>query len=96
MQKISINGRELPCRMTMGALRRFKAESGKEVSEIGSEVSEIGTLLWACVASACKADGIEFGMSVDDFADLVDLETINQFAASMTSAGGDNSQKKMA
>ena len=29
--------------------------------------------------SACKADGVEFGVSLDDFCDLVDVSTLSEF-----------------
>lgn len=89
MQKIEVNGKSYPMRMTMGALRRFKAETGKDVSEIGNDLSAVGVLLWACVASACKADGIEFSMDCDTFADFLSMEDVNAFASSIT-----NEQKK--
>lgn len=28
--------------------------------------------LWCCTASACNADGVEFGMGLEDFADRLD------------------------
>ena len=80
MQKIEINGKSYPCRMTMGALRRFKNETGKEINDIGTDISLVGTLMWACVSSACKADGVVFDMDIDTFADMVDLDKINEFA----------------
>lgn len=42
MKKITIKGKEYPCRITMGAMVRFKRESGKDVSEISkSDVSDL-------------------------------------------------------
>lgn len=80
MQKITIKGKEYPCRMTMGAMRRFKNETGKEVSDMGGDISLMGVLLWACVASACRADGVEFTDTVDDFTDKVEMDDLTQFA----------------
>ena len=80
MQKIIINDKEYPCQMTMGAVRRFKNETGKEVSEIGgSDVSDLVTLIWCCVVSACNAKDIPFDMDLEKFADSMDLQTVNQF-----------------
>lgn len=75
MKTITINGKEYPCRVTMGALLRFQRETGKDASQIGqNDVSDLITLLWCCVVSASKADGVEFSMSVLDFADRLDPE----------------------
>ena len=55
MNKIRIGGKEYPCQMTMGALLRFKKETGREVTEVkGDSISDMITLLWCCVASVCK------------------------------------------
>ena len=48
--EITVNGKAYPCRQTMGAMLRFKRESGKEVTEIKGEVSDLCTYLWCCVA----------------------------------------------
>ena len=34
MKKIKIKGQEYPCRVTMGAMVRFKRESGKDIREV--------------------------------------------------------------
>ena len=39
MKKIQVYGKEYPMRMTMGAMRRFKQETGMEVSEMTTEAS---------------------------------------------------------
>lgn len=36
--EIKIDGKEYPCRQTMGAMLRFKQETGKEVTEIGGQL----------------------------------------------------------
>ena len=52
--EVRINGRVYPCRMTMGAMLRYRRLTGKEVSEMeGGSVSELATLLYCCTASAC-------------------------------------------
>lgn len=83
--------KEYPCRMTMGALLRFKHETGKDVSEMGDSVSDMAILIWCCVVSACNADGVEFGLSAEDFADRIDPEEMKAFGATMTA---DASAKK--
>lgn len=77
--KIKIDGKEYPCRQTMGAMLRFKQETGKEVTEIGGNLSDICTYLFCCVASACKKDNVSFDMSLMDFADSITPDDLNQW-----------------
>ena len=97
MKRISIKGKEYPCRITMGALLRFKRETGKDASELGeTDVADLITLLWCCVASASKADGVEFGLGLMDFADRIEPTTFTGFYASMSEeaqASGDTEKK---
>lgn len=75
---ITINGKTYPYRQTMGALLRFKRETGKEISEISNgNMSDAITFLWCCVASACKHDNVEFDLTLIDFADSLNAEDIN-------------------
>ena len=67
---IKVKGKELPCRVTMGALLRFKHLTGMEVSELkDSDVEGVLMFVYCCVASACNADGVELGMDAETFAD---------------------------
>lgn len=72
--EVTINGKAYPCRQTMGAMLRFKQETGKEVTEIDGGLSDMCTFLWCCIASACKADGVDFDMSLMEFADSLTPE----------------------
>lgn len=78
--EIMIDGKAYPCRQTMGAMLRFKKETGKEVTEIGDDsLSDMCTYLFCCTASACKKDGVKFDMSLMDFADSITPEDLNQW-----------------
>ena len=62
MKEITINvdGQKYPCRPTMGAMLRFKKETGREVTEMkGDSLTDICTYLWCCVKSASSADRID-------------------------------------
>ena len=92
--RISVGGRDYPCRATMGALLRFKRETGKEVSEIGAgDVSELLTYLWCCVCSACAADGVTFDLSLEEFADLCPMDAFKDWSAALAS-GSASAEKK--
>lgn len=93
MKRIQINGKEYPVRMTMGALLRFKRETGKDVSEVKStDVADMVILMWCCVASACKADGVDFSLSLDEFADSLDPASLKLLEEE--SQDGPESEKK--
>ncbi len=80
MKKIELNGKEFPCRVTMGAMVRFKRESGKDVSQMSqTDISELVLFLWCCVSSACSADGVEFAFTFEQFADCLEPQEITGF-----------------
>lgn len=88
---VNINGKAYPCRMTMGAMRRFKQITGKDVTKLQDDVDDMTTLLYCCIASACNADKVEFGISLDDFADSISPADIAVWQAAMaepTAEGG--------
>lgn len=82
--EVTINGVAYPCRPTMGAMLRFKKETGKEVTEITSNsLTDLCTYLYCCVASASAADGVDFKMSLMDFADALNPEEMTAWATQM-------------
>ena len=92
MKKITIvtsDGKEWPCRVTMGAMRRYKTETGEDVSKM-SGASDMATFLWCCVKSACNADGVDMDMSCDDFCDRLGPDEINK----VTDLMGDEKKTK--
>lgn len=90
---IEICGKEYPCRMTMGAMRRFRRMAGKEVSDIGGDLSEVGTLMYCCTASACHADGVELPYDEETFCDHLDMEQVAAFTETLE-AGNAEAKKK--
>lgn len=92
MTKIQIKGIEYPCRVTMGAMLRYKRESGEDISKLKDDNMEALVLfLWCCVKSACNADGVDFLYNVDEFADALSPQELNLFIA-----GVNNVEKKTA
>ncbi len=77
--QIMIGGKAYPCRQTMGAMLRFKKETGKEVTEVGGSLSDMCAYLYCCTASACKHDGVDFDMSLMDFADSLTPEDLTKW-----------------
>lgn len=77
--KLTFCGTEYPFRLTMGAMLRFKRQTGKEVAEISNgDLESMVALVWCCVSAACHADGVEFGTDFETFADKL---TPDEFAA---------------
>lgn len=88
--KITINGNEYPCRITMGAMLRFKRETGRDVSQMADDdVADMVTFLWCCIASACHADGVPFDIALMDFADMLGPDSIREFYDGMDAAHPD-------
>ena len=73
--KVRIDGIDYPCRSMMGAMLRYKRETGSDISEMkAGQIVEAVTWIWCCVAASCVADGIEFTLSLQDFADRVSAD----------------------
>lgn len=82
--EISINGVAYPCSPTMGAMLRFKQQTGREINQIDtSSFSDLCTYLWCCVASAAKREGKPFDMSLMDFADNLSPEDMAAWSESI-------------
>lgn len=81
--EVTINGVAYPCRPTMGAMLRFKKETGKEITELSDSLTELCAYLYCCVASACAADKVPFSMDLMEFADALSPEDLNAWAESV-------------
>lgn len=95
--EITVNGEVFPCHTTMGAMLRFKRETGKEVSEITEwGLSDLCTFMWCCVASASRHEGKDFSLSLMDFADSISPEELSDWAASSADIqkGTEDTQEK--
>lgn len=83
--EITINGEAYPCRPTMGAMLRFKKETGKEVTAIeATSFTDLCTYLWCCIVSASKHDGKQFDMSLMDFADSITQDDMAEWVESVS------------
>lgn len=95
---IVIDGKKYPCRPTMGAMLDFKEETGKEVTEIDGGITDMFTYLYCCIKSACRRDGIEFGLSRTEFADSITPDDMAKWTAMLDDgtapSDGDSSKKK--
>lgn len=81
---VTIDGREYPAAMTNGALLRFSEMTGHDFgAESASVMRDNVALVYACVESGCRRRGMEFGMSLMDFADATTPGELASFASAM-------------
>lgn len=93
--EVTVRGVSYPCRPTMGAMLRFKKETGKDITEIQSDsFADLCVYLYCCVASASAADGVEFNMSLMEFADALDPETMSDWVEQIQAPQTDTDEKK--
>lgn len=91
--EITVNGKAYPCSPTMGAMLRFKQETGREITEIKPDsFTDLCTYLWCCVMSASKREGIQFDMPLLDFADGITPDDMAEWneAISATAKNGED------
>lgn len=87
--KVTIKGKEYPARITMGAMLRFRRETGHDVSDMKyDDLADLITFIWCCVASECNAEKVEFGYSLMDFADMLDTSLITTFSNEIKKEAG--------
>lgn len=78
----------------MGAFLQFKRETGKEVTEMTDSLTEQVTFLYCCIASAARADKKTFAYTLEEFADHVSLEDMQQWqSATQTEETGGGAKK---
>ena len=80
--EVIINGVAYPCSPTMGAMLRFKQETGREITEMDPKsFTDLCTYLWCCVVSASKREGRAFDLSLIclfDFTDNISPDEMNR------------------
>ena len=81
---INVGGRELPCRLSMGAMLLFKRNLQKDVSDMdANNIEELLMFMWCCVVAACKADGVEFDVDFETFCCLITPDDVSAWNAAM-------------
>lgn len=70
----------------MGALLRFKRETGKDFDKVDlADIELILFFFWCCVKSACAVDGVEFNVPAEIFPDMLSAEDFAAFAQQLAS-----------
>lgn len=81
--KIILQGKEYPCRITLGAMIQFKREVGHDVSQMSGDMEEMAIFVHCCIARACRADGVAFDMDFDSFVDALTPADLQAFYTGM-------------
>lgn len=75
-KKVRIQGNEYPCALTIGVLKRFKDETGKELDDI-KDMFSICTLVFMAATASCKKEKKVFPWdSAEELMDDVELSEI--------------------
>ena len=89
VMRITIDGREYPCYVTMGAFLDFRDETGAEAQDriASGNMTDMVTWLWACTRSASRREGNPMELGLRDFADRLGVDELNAWAAAMAEEG---------
>jgi len=92
---ITINGEVYPCGMTMGAFLDFKEQTGYDLSKADlTSISDNITLMWCVIKSSCRKAGKPFTMTLTEFSDGIDFDTLADFQVALEKSM-EGYQKKM-
>ena len=82
--------------MPWNGLQNCSVEQVNFRKQYRGSVSELATLLYCCTASACSADGVEFGLDLDEFCDLIGPEDMERMSTGIRAeeSGDEGSKKK--
>lgn len=68
-----------PHHITMGAMIRFQRQTGIDISQMNGNIEHMVLFMYLATSSACKADGVDFPLSFDQYADLCSPEDMKAF-----------------
>jgi hypothetical protein len=95
---IQINGVTYPLRASMGAWRKFEQATGVKVTGVDADdITRIPEMAYYFIESGCKAAGMKFELTVDEFLDLVTVQDVQAISEAIAALLGTASgQKKSA
>ncbi|MCD8271048.1 MAG: hypothetical protein LUD46_23290 [Parabacteroides sp.] len=71
---ITIGGTEYPCRLTLGVIKAFKEQTGKELADIGTDMVALGTLIHIAATKSGQKEKKPFPwQTADELLDDIDL-----------------------
>lgn len=93
---LTLDGKEIPCQMTMGTAVRYKEMTGKEMSAKIDGTTDLCRIAYCMAQSACARRGIAFDYSFMDFADALtpaDLAALSEQMFKTVQAQADDKKK---
>lgn len=96
MKKVTINGKTYIVRLTVGALKRFKEQTGSELDQVNSVEKIIG-LLFHCLSPEVPSDRLPWN-SADELMEDVELADIPAISNALFGEqnGEDEAKKSLA
>lgn len=93
-------GKKYPARITMGAHLIYREQTGEDFTKAATRGAvggiEVATLMWASVRAACRADGVEFTASFEEFCDHVTPDEASEWYARAEEQRAAEAKKKIA
>lgn len=87
MNKIKIQGKEYPVRLTIGAMVAYKRDTGEDFTQFrGDDMEKLGCIIFHAMRTACKSDGVAFPFDKPD--DMIDYVDMDQATAALGLAAG--------
>jgi len=88
---ITLDNKTYPVKATMRAWRKFEKATGTKVTEVdASDITLIPELVYYFVQDGCKAQGMDFSLSVEEFLGLIEVGDLPQLVEVMADAMGGN------
>lgn len=77
---VTIKNERYPAFLTMGAMLRYREETGEEVSTIkDGDMAKLVTWMWCAVRGACSRQKRDFDMTLTEFADNVSPKQVREW-----------------
>ena len=96
MKQIIINGTAYPCRLTVGVLKRYKDQTGKELDEV-KDIFSVSELLYMALQATCKREHVPFPYdSTEELMDDLDVSEIAGISEALFGKLDATSEKKTA
>ncbi len=94
---ITLDNKTYPVKATMRAWRNFEKATGVKVTEVdASDITLIPELVYYFVQDGCKAQGMKFSLSVEEFLGLIEVGDLPKLVDVMQEALGGDTEKKTA
>lgn len=97
---ITLGGVEYPCRLTLGAIKAFKEQTGMELTDIGNDMVALGTLIHIAASKSGLKEKMPFPWQTpDELMDDIALEDmpalVEQLFGTQTADAPDAKKKEI-